>query len=95
MISAAALADLNEFPYELRSVTPAEPPPGDDGTWYRYEIAQGASLIVGLRCGTESEVDFFLRDTIGRLNERRMGKNRSRVKPARPVESPATAQARS
>lgn len=84
MISAQAATELNEAPYELRSVSQTRAPEGSEGSWYQYVIAQGASLIVGLRCGTEAEVDYFLHDTVERLNERRMGKMRARTKSPRP-----------
>lgn len=88
MAHATASTEVNhEAPYELRSVSQTRPPHGSDGTWYRYVIAQGASVVVGVRSGTEAEVDYFLRDMIERLNERRMGKNRPRTKAAAPQHS--------
>lgn len=85
MTIAMTLAELDSgTQYELRSVSQTLPPTGSDGTWFRYVIAQGASLVVGVRCGTEAEVDYFLHDMIERLNERRMGKTRPRTRVAQP-----------
>lgn len=75
-------AGLNQPPYELHSVAKTSPPHGSEGVWHKYVIAQGTSLIVGVRSGTAAEVDCIVRDMIERLNERRMGKTRPRTKPA-------------
>lgn len=86
MNSVQATAESNrDSLYELRSWSLTQAPQGSEGNWYQYVIARGASLIVGLRCGTEAEVDYFLHDTVERLNERRLGKTRPRIKPARPA----------
>ena len=85
MIRKATAAELNQAPYELRSLSESLPPQGSEGQWYRYVIAQGESLVVGIRSGTSTEIDDFLRDIIARLNERRMGKTRPRAKISAPA----------
>ena len=82
MTSVIATAEPNlEAPYRLQSVSQTLAPSGCEGTWYRYVIAQGDSLSTGMRSGTAAELDDFLLDLIERLNERRKGKFRPRVKP--------------
>jgi hypothetical protein len=88
MTKPAILEQLKaEAPYELRSVSRTATPSNSDGDWYQYVITQGKSEVTGLRSGTVAEVDFFLRDMIERLNERRMGKTRPKGKPSAPITS--------
>jgi hypothetical protein len=93
MISAAPNADLNrEAEYRLESLDRTATPAGLDGTWYEYVIAQGTNMIKGMRCGNKTQVDDEIRDMVERLNERRVGKTRPRVKPApqQPAAAPNT-----
>lgn len=91
-ISAAPNADLNrEAEYRLESLDRTATPAGLDGTWYQYVIAQGTNMIKGMRCGNKTQVDDEIRDMVERLNERRIGKTRPRIKPAaQPAAAPNT-----
>jgi len=82
---ASAILVTQECPYQLQSVAPTVAPDGAEGVWHRYVISQGKTVVTGLRSGSVAEVDYFLRDMIERLNERRMGKTRPRIKPAQPA----------
>ena len=76
-------ADLNrEAEYRVESIGRTATPAGLEGTWYQYVIAQGTNLIKGMRCGDKTQVDGEVRDMVERLNERRVGKTRPRIKPA-------------
>ncbi len=62
-------------PFELASISDAEPPIGTDGRdWRRYVITQGESTIVGYRQGTERNVKLAIEEIVVQLNERRVGK---------------------
>lgn len=75
--------DLNrEAEYRVESIARTPTPAGLEGTWYQYVIAQGTNLIQGMRSGSKAQVDDEIRDMVERLNERRVGKTRPRVKPA-------------
>lgn len=66
-------------PYDIVSVTKAEPPAGAEGTdWHRYEIAQGHNTIHGYRQGNLKTVTKAVEEIVAQLNERRLGK-RGRV----------------
>ena len=80
-----------EPPFRLQSVSRTASPEGSEGDWYRYVIAQGTNLITGMRAGDEAEIQRALNDMVERLNERRMGKNRSKAKTA--TRAPAAAAA--
>jgi hypothetical protein len=69
-----------EPPFRLQSVSRTASPEGSEGDWYRYVIAQGTNLITGMRAGEEDEIQRALNEMVERLNERRMGKNRSKAK---------------
>ncbi len=66
--------------YQLQSIDPTSTPHGGEGTWFRYVIAQGSNLITGLHAGNEAQVDSAVREMVERLNERRTGKTRPRIK---------------
>ncbi len=83
MLSSAPNPELNrEAEYRLESVSRTATPAGMEGTWFQYVIAQGTNMITGMRCGAKAQVDDEIRDMVERLNERRVGKTRPRVKPA-------------
>jgi hypothetical protein len=83
MTNAPAMTELkHEIQYRLESIDPAATPQGSEGTWFKYVIAQGANLITGLYAGDKAQVDFAVREMVERLNERRVGKTRPRIKPA-------------
>lgn len=83
LLNTVSNPDLNrEAEYRVESIVRAAAPTGLDGTWFQYVIAQGTNLIQGMRCGNKSQVDDEIRDMVERLNERRVGKTRPRVKPA-------------
>lgn len=66
-------------PYEITSIKPSDPPSGFDGAnWYKYEIAQGANVILGYRAGNRTSVTHAIEAIVVQLNERRLGK-RGRV----------------
>ncbi len=89
---AVADADINrEAEYKVESIARTATPAGLEGTWYEYVIAQGTNVIKGMRCGDKLQVDGEVRDMVERLNERRVGKTRPRIKPAAPVAAPSTA----
>jgi len=93
MMSAAPNPELNrEAEYRLESLDRTATPAGLEGTWYEYVIAQGTNMIKGMRCGSKTQVDDDIRDMVERLNERRIGKTRPRVKPAPqpPAAAPST-----
>jgi hypothetical protein len=48
--------------------------------WHRYVISQGANVIDGARAGTHEEVAMRIRELVERLNERREGKTRPKVR---------------
>src|SRR5690606_15455170 len=79
-----------EPPFRLQSVARTATPEGSEGDWYRYVIAQGTNLITGMRTGEEAEIQRALNDMVERLNERRMGKNRSKAKTS--TRAPAAAK---
>lgn len=83
LLNPAPNADLNrEAEYRVESIARTTTPAGLEGTWYQYVIAQGTNMIRGMRCGDKTQVDVEVRDMVERLNERRIGKTRPRVKPA-------------
>ncbi len=90
LLQAAPNADFNrEMEYRVESIARAATPEGLEGVWYQYVIAQGTNMIKGMRCGDKAQVDDEVRDMVERLNERRVGKTRPRVKPAAPAATPA------
>lgn len=83
LLNPVANPELNrEAEYRVESIGRTNTPAGSEGTWYEYVIAQGTNMITGMRCGNKSQVDDEIRDMVERLNERRIGKTRPRVKPA-------------
>lgn len=56
--------------FRLTSLEEVGPPPGCDGVWQRYVIAQGDNTITGMRAGQRSDVSAALADAIARLNTR-------------------------
>jgi hypothetical protein len=90
MLNPAVNPDLNrEAEYRVESIARTTTPAGLEGTWYQYVIAQGTNMINGMRCGSKSQVDDEIRDMVERLNERRVGKTRPRIKPATQPARPA------
>ena len=77
-VPAEALLDS---PFQLRSLSPALTPSGSEGTWYRYEIVQGTSMITGLRSGSAAEVGLAVHAMVDRLNERRAKASNKKPKP--------------
>lgn len=69
---AARLKDLLDSSFRLHSLAPAPTPAGSEGTWFRYEIMQGTSMITGVRSGTEAEVNLAVQTMVDQLNERRI-----------------------
>lgn len=65
---------LLEVPFRLASLSPVDAPPGCDGSWHRYVIAQGENEITGVRAGSQAEVQRQVDEMVERLNERRIGK---------------------
>ena len=67
-------------PFELVDIVEESRAPADGipGTWYRYRITQGDSVITGLRQGSRQSVTLALEAVVEALNERRVGR-RGRV----------------
>ena len=79
----------HEAPFRLASLIETGAPEGGEGTWYRYVIMQGTNEITGVRNGPEAEVAHLVREMVERLNERRAGKTKTRVKPPQETKKPA------
>lgn len=91
LLHPAPNPDLNrEAEYRVESIARTATPAGLEGTWYQYVIAQGTNMIKGMRCGDKAQVDGEVRDMVERLNERRVGKTRPRIKPAPQAASSST-----
>ena len=71
-----------ELPFKLESISAAAAPDGAEGVWHRYVISQGDNTIAGVRAGTLEEVTLLVEAMVERLNERREGKMRPKVKPS-------------
>lgn len=69
-----------EPPFCLKSVEPTDGPEGGEGDWFSYVIEQGDNQITGMRAGEESIIRRELGEMIERLNERRIGKSRTKSK---------------
>jgi hypothetical protein len=69
-----------EMPFKLDSISETTAPSGATGLWHRYVISQGTNMIDGARAGTYQEVAMRLRELVERLNERREGKTRPKVR---------------
>lgn len=69
---------VSELPFRVDSIVQVGAPPGSDGVWHRYVISQGTNTIVGMRAGARAEVALLVDEMVERLNERRMGKQRSK-----------------
>ena len=69
-----------EMPFKLDSIAETAAPNGATGMWHRYVISQGPNMIDGARAGTYQEVAMRLRELVERLNERREGKTRPKVR---------------
>jgi hypothetical protein len=69
-----------ELPFKLESLVATDTPDGSEGDWYCYVISQGANQITGLRSGTKSAVQSEVHDMVDRLNERREGKTRPKLR---------------
>ena len=65
--------------YEIVSVRRSEPPPGEEGSWYRYVIRQGPNTIQGYRQGNLKTVTGAVKRIVAQLNERRSGKRSTTV----------------
>jgi hypothetical protein len=57
-------------PFRLDMVQQIDAPEGCDGVWQRYVITQGGNTIVGMRCGTQGDVNRVLNEMVERLNMR-------------------------
>jgi hypothetical protein len=57
-------------PFRLDTLQEVAAPDGCDGVWYRYVITQGKNIIVGMRCGAQSDVNRALDEIVARLNLR-------------------------
>ncbi len=72
-----------EAPFRLDSLVEVASPNGDEGTWYRYVIAQGGTddvnTITGTRSGTRAEVGLLVQQMVERLNER-FGKQQAKLR---------------
>lgn len=71
-------AAVEAVPFKVDSIVQATAPAGSEGVWHSYVITQGTNTITGVRAGTRAEVQILLHDMVERLNERRMGKPRSK-----------------
>ena len=69
-----------ELPFRLESLVAVASPVGSEGDWYSYVICQGTNRITGLRSGTKSAVQSEVNEMVDRLNERREGKTRPKVR---------------
>jgi hypothetical protein len=69
-----------EMPFKLDSISETAAPGDATGLWHRYVISQGTNTIDGTRAGTHEEVAMRLREVVERLNERREGKSRPKVR---------------
>ncbi len=69
-----------ELPFKLESLVATATPEGSAGDWYRYVISQGANQITGVRSGTKAAVQSEVNDMVERLNERREGKTRPKLR---------------
>jgi hypothetical protein len=68
------------LPFKLDSISEAKTPAGADGVWHSYVISQGTNRITGVRAGTRAEVVLLVEQMVERLNERREGKVKPKVK---------------
>lgn len=84
MTRVAIRSEAVEAPFRVDSISKASPPEGSEGVWYRYVISQGTNLISGVRSGAQAEVTSLVGEMVERLNERRVGKNRPKIKPKQP-----------
>lgn len=70
-----------ELPFALDSISQVVAPSGATGLWHRYVISQqGTNMISGARAGTHHEVATRAGELVERLNERREGKTRPKVR---------------
>ena len=70
-----------QWPFKLESIAKAAAPGGAEGMWHRYVISQqGTNMIDGARAGTHQEVAMRVHEIVERLNERREGKTRPKVR---------------
>ena len=69
-----------ELPFKLDSISEAKAPGGATGVWHSYVISQGKNRIAGMRAGTHAEVMMQLQEMVERLNDRREGKPKPKVK---------------
>ena len=65
--------------FEIVAIEKTRPPVvNQPGNWYRYTIANRITEITGMRCGTKTEVDQFVRSSVQRLNTRHKSPSFSR-----------------
>lgn len=69
-----------ELPFKVDSISKTPAPNGTQGVWHSYVISQGPNTIAGIRTGTHTEVTILLQEMVDRLNERRAGRTRPRLK---------------
>ena len=70
-----------EMPFKLDSISETAAPSGATGMWHRYVISQqGTNMIDGARAGTHQEVATRVHEIVERLNERREGKTKLKVR---------------
>jgi hypothetical protein len=67
-----------DLPFKVDSIARTSAPDGGEGVWYSYVISQGTNTITGVRAGTQAEVETLLQEMVKRLNERRVGKPKTR-----------------
>jgi hypothetical protein len=62
--------------YSIKSMIPANPPDGESGRWWKYEIECGVAenkSICGIRIGSRRDVEAYLKKMIGSINDRTLG----------------------
>ena len=64
------LGEMALAPFRLDMVQQIDAPEGCDGEWQRYVSKQGGNTIVGMRCGTQGDVNRALNEMVERLNLR-------------------------
>ncbi len=75
MVEKPTPAWAEEAGFRAGAITKVEAPAGTEGgTWYRYEIFQGANTITGFQKGSKASVTEAVELHVERLNERRVGK---------------------
>lgn len=72
--------------YYLKRLSPTQPPPhGEEGPWWKYEIACGVvadNSICGTRGGAQAEVETYIKTMLNAINKRTFGYQSERLRHA-------------